>query len=77
MYCIILFFLKIIKDENFPLDPKKALTHGCEKAEKAILERAEKNGLIDRSGSCAVIALIVGIYIFFLFLYNKYIIIFC
>ena len=52
----------VVKDSNFPENPIKALMNGFEKAEKDfILNQAlNKNfEIIDRSGSCAIIALIV------------------
>ena len=52
--------MKIIRDENFPQNPKLAIKKGFEKAEKAYLELADSGKTIEKSGSCAVAALIVG-----------------
>ena len=57
----------IIKDPNFPLNPQQALIKGFEKAEKCFLQHyATKRDivdnslqLIDKSGSCSIVALIV------------------
>lgn len=53
----------IIKDVNFPSDPIKAIREGFKEAEKLFLEFAEGQqfevGDIDRSGSCAIVALII------------------
>lgn len=52
----------VIKDPNFPRNPVEALKKGFEKAESDfILQRAMTRNfeIIDRSGSCAVVALIV------------------
>jgi len=51
----------IIKQSCFPYKPKKALVRGFEAAEAAWTEIAMKDkNAIDKSGSCAVVALIVG-----------------
>ncbi|CDW84725.1 protein phosphatase 2c containing protein [Stylonychia lemnae] len=54
---------KIIKDDNFPQNPLKAIRNGFREAEKLFLEFAEKQdqevGDIDRSGSCAIVLLII------------------
>lgn len=53
----------VIKEPSFPSDPKKALVDGFNKAE-ADFEKINTNsttlGIIDKSGSCAIVVLIVG-----------------
>ena len=53
----------IIKDSHFPKEPIKAIREGFKEAEKLFLEFAEGQqfevGDIDRSGSCAIVALII------------------
>jgi hypothetical protein len=48
----------VIKDPTFPSNPKEALRRGFEAAEARFLELASASG--DKSGSCAVVLLIVG-----------------
>lgn len=53
----------MIRESSFPWNPREALRKGFENAEKKFLEMAHDataNTLLDRSGSCAVVALIVG-----------------
>jgi protein phosphatase 2C family protein 2/3 len=52
----------VIKEPTFPWNPKEALAKGFEAAEKSFLEIAQTRPTneIDRSGSCAVVVLIVG-----------------
>ncbi len=52
----------MIKESSFPSNPTEAIVKGFEAAEKSFLELAQSkpSGEIDRSGSCAVVALIVG-----------------
>ena len=57
------FIFKIIKDQNFPSNVREAIKKGFESAEKEFLTQYAqgKNGeVIDRSGSCAIVTLIVG-----------------
>ena len=53
-----------MRDPDFPADPRKAITKGFEDAEKNFLELAhkesDKNGQVQRSGSCAIVVLVVG-----------------
>ena len=54
----------IIKDINFPQNPKKALINGFQKAEDYFinnyaLNKDNPNEINDKSGSCAIIALII------------------
>ncbi|KAL4482520.1 hypothetical protein ABPG72_001496 [Tetrahymena utriculariae] len=49
----------IIRDENFPSNPKLAIQKGFEKLEETYLERADSSPFLDKSGSCAVVALFV------------------
>jgi len=46
----------------FPKNPKQALIEGFKTAEREFLELAEnqKDGQVDKSGSCALVVLIVG-----------------
>ncbi|CAD8174005.1 unnamed protein product [Paramecium octaurelia] len=48
----------IIKEDCFPSNPRLAISRGIEKAEKNYLQLADQK-VLDKSGSCAVIALIV------------------
>ncbi len=52
----------MIKEPSFPWNPKEALMKGFEAAEKQFLEIAESqpSGEVDRSGSCAIVVLIIG-----------------
>ena len=50
----------IVRTRFFPFQPKEAIIEGFERAEKEFLERAEATTPVDKSGSCAIIALIVG-----------------
>ena len=53
----------IIKDYNFPANPVEALKNGFEAAEKDFLNNhalTEDGEVADRSGSCAVIAILIG-----------------
>ena len=55
----------IIKDPNFPKNPTEALTKGFEAAETDFINNhalTEDEEMADRSGSCAVIAILVGNY---------------
>lgn len=52
----------VIRDSNFPLDPRQAIKSGFEKAETDFIKEyaiTKENTLLDKSGSCAVVALIV------------------
>ena len=50
----------MIKEPSFPADPKEALMIGFVNAEKKFMELCQnENGIIDKSGSCAIVALIV------------------
>ena len=56
----------VIKEESFPWNPKEAIVHGFRKAEEQFLDMCtgkDDNGnptIVERSGSCAVVILIVG-----------------
>ena len=50
----------IVRTRYFPFQPKEAIFEGFETAEKEFLERAEKSCPVDKSGSCAIVVLIVG-----------------
>ena len=55
----------IVRDPEFPQNPIKAMKRGFEQAEKTFLEYAHgdsniQTGNIQRSGSCAIVILIVG-----------------
>ncbi|KAL4467053.1 hypothetical protein ABPG74_010650 [Tetrahymena malaccensis] len=51
----------VIKESSFPWNPKEALRNGFAAAEKAFLDLAQaQEDQIDRSGSCAIVILIVG-----------------
>jgi len=52
----------VIKEPAFPWNPKEAIVKGFEAAEQAFLAYADSkpNGELDKSGSCAIVAVIVG-----------------
>lgn len=51
----------VIRESAFPWNPREALRKGFASAEKKFLELCQNNeGILDRSGSCAVVTLIVG-----------------
>lgn len=55
----------IVRDPDFPQNPVKAMQRGFEQAEKNFLDYAHtesnvENGNVQRSGSCAIVVLIVG-----------------
>lgn len=55
----------IVRDPDFPQNPVKAMQRGFEQAEKNFLEYAHNesdvaSGSVQRSGSCAIVVLIVG-----------------
>lgn len=52
----------VIQDKNFPKNPVEALRRGFEEAERTFKELAQQNSKVevDKSGSCAIVALIVG-----------------
>ncbi|OMJ78725.1 hypothetical protein SteCoe_21402 [Stentor coeruleus] len=52
--------LFVTKNENFPFNPKEALTQGFAQAENAFFEYSKSQSPRDKSGSCAVVVLIVG-----------------
>lgn len=53
----------VVKDNHFPVNPKEALIRGFEAAEQEFLSKyalnKSGNDVIDRSGSCAIVALVV------------------
>ncbi|KRX04470.1 Protein phosphatase 2C (PP2C)-like domain [Pseudocohnilembus persalinus] len=49
----------IVKDEMFPQDPVQSIKNGFAKAEKFCLEKAEYTGMMDKSGSCAIVAFLI------------------
>lgn len=50
----------MIKELSFPSNPKEALRCGFQNAEKKFLELCQnEHGVIDKSGSCAIVVLIV------------------
>lgn len=52
----------IIKEPSFPTDPKEAIRRGFEKTEESFKSEVYTPGepLKDKSGSCAIVILIVG-----------------
>lgn len=50
----------VIRENSFPSDPANALKKGFETAERTFLEISQKQNPVDKSGSCAVVTLIVG-----------------
>jgi len=52
----------IIKEHSFPKNPEHALRRGFEMAEKEFMEKCQSRTnkqILDRSGSCALVVLIV------------------
>jgi protein phosphatase 2C family protein 2/3 len=50
----------VIREQSFPSNPKEALKTGFLNAEKKWFELCQnENGIIDKSGSCAIVVLIV------------------
>lgn len=52
--------LYVARESSFPSSPAEALSLGFAKAEQKILETQAAKGGVDKSGSCAVVALVVG-----------------
>ncbi len=51
----------MIKENEFPTNPRKAIQLGFMAAENHFLALCEKDGqIVEKSGSCAVVVLIVG-----------------
>ena len=55
----------IVRDHEFPQNPIEAMRRGFAQAEKSFLEYAHnesdiESGNVQRSGSCAIVVLIVG-----------------
>lgn len=50
----------VIRNVNFPFNPKEAIKAGFQAAESAFLELAERTKPVDKSGSCAIVIVIVG-----------------
>lgn len=52
----------VIREPSFPWNPKEAIKEGFMKAEKKFMENnyVPDQGIIDKSGSCAIVVLIVG-----------------
>ena len=55
----------IVRDENFPENPKQAIQNGIAESERMFLEWAHQNSrpeedIVERSGSCAIIVLIIA-----------------
>lgn len=51
-------------EDSFPHDPAQALTTGCLKAEKQFLQHADSLPKHDRSGSCAIVVLVVDMEVY-------------
>ena len=52
----------VINEKSFPENPKEAIVNGFAKAEKAFMDKIydpKTNTLNDKSGSCAIVVLIV------------------
>jgi protein phosphatase 2C family protein 2/3 len=53
----------VIKEPSFPWNPKEAIRNGFSKAEKRFIElnyNADKQEVLDKSGSCAIVIVIIG-----------------
>src|SRR5574343_1877656 len=60
----------IVRDNEFPDNPRQAIINGFRNAETYFLEAVEKYSggnmsMLDKSGSCAVTSLFVGRYCYF------------
>jgi hypothetical protein len=51
--------IKITENSHFPHEPIEALKFGFKKAEQEFLNYAEAQNPIERSGSCALVLLII------------------
>ena len=50
----------VIKEPSFPSNPKEAIRCGFSNAEKKFIELSQnEEGILDKSGSCAIVVLIV------------------
>lgn len=52
-----------MREPSFPASPEHAIRRGFEAAEREFMDRCQSKAdkkLIDKSGSCAVVALVVG-----------------
>lgn len=54
----------IIKDATFPANPRQAIVNGYKKAEQYFLDTVEnfaagRHNMLDKSGSCAIVALLI------------------
>ena len=50
----------VIKEPSFPGNPKEALRAGFANAERKFIDLCQnEHGIIDKSGSCAIVVLIV------------------
>jgi protein phosphatase 2C family protein 2/3 len=52
----------VIREPSFPWNPKEALREGFKKAEQKFMDLnyTEDVGVVDKSGSCAIVVLVVG-----------------
>ena len=53
----------MIKEPSFPWNPKEAIRNGFMKAERRFIEinyNTETDEVVDKSGSCALVILIIG-----------------
>lgn len=70
--CLFIFFLQIVKDEEFPKNPSKAIHNGFVKAEETFLKMADSKVPLDKSGSCAIVIMIVSNILYYSrFLFKK------
>lgn len=51
--------IKITENSHFPHEPMEALKFGFKKAEQEFLNFAESQNPVERSGSCAIVVLII------------------
>ncbi|EGR28296.1 protein phosphatase 2c, putative [Ichthyophthirius multifiliis] len=54
----------IIKDDNFPHNPKQAIINGFLNADESFLKKADNPQNLDRSGSCIILLMILNDLIF-------------
>lgn len=51
--------MQIIEDKNFPFRPVEALKNGFARAESEFKKLAEASDPVNRSGSCAIVVVII------------------
>jgi len=49
-----------VKDEEFPRNPAKAIHNGFVSAEEAFIKIADSHTPLDKSGSCAIVVMLIS-----------------